>query len=98
MAQNHWLSYLLYFQRYVAVFTTEKEGFQCLVQTLDLRYKIPSAKYFSNIAIPVLYEKTRELVSANVANTRYFSATADMWSSSVMEQYLSYSMHFIDDN
>ena len=79
-------------------FTTEKKGFWRLIQTLDTRYEIPSAKYFSNIAIPALYEKTRDLVSSNVANARYFSATADMWSSSVMEPHLSYSVHIIDDN
>jgi len=46
------------------IYTAGKEGFRRLVDTLDLRYEIPSAKYFSNVAIPALYEKTRERVAA----------------------------------
>ena len=79
------------------IYTTEKEGFCRLVATLDPRYEMPSAKYFSNTAIPALFEKTRERVVAEITGAKYFSATTDMWSSSTMEPYLSYSIHFIDD-
>ena len=61
--------------------TTEKDGFQRFIATLDPRYDIPSAKYMSGTAIPALYEKTREQVASDI-----------------MEPYLSYSIHFIDDN
>jgi len=44
----------------------EKEGFGCLLFTLDPRYEIPSTKYFSSVAIPSLYEKTREKVAAEI--------------------------------
>ena len=79
------------------IYTTEKEGFRRLVETLDPRYEMPSAKYFSNTAIPALFEKTREKVVGEITSAKYFSATTDMWSSSTMEPYLSYSVHFIDD-
>ena len=80
------------------IYTTKKDGFQCFVATLDPRYDIPSAKYMSGTAIPALYEKTREQVASDINKARYFVATTDMWSSSTMEPYLSYSIHFIDDN
>ena len=80
------------------IYTSEKEGFHRLVDTLDPRYEIPSAKYFSNVAIPALYEKTRERVAAEITSAHYFSSTTDMWSSSTMEPYLSYSVHFIDND
>jgi len=48
--------------------------------------------------ILVLYEKTRERVAAEITSAHYFSSTTDMWSSSTMEPYLSYSVHFIDND
>ena len=80
------------------IYTTEKVGFRRLVETLDPRYEMPSAKYFSNTAIPALFEKTRERVVAEVTSARYYSSTTDMWTSSTMEPYLSYSIHFIDSD
>ena len=80
------------------IYTTKKKGFRRLVETLDPRYEIPSAKYFSNTAIPALFEKTRERVVTEITSAKYFSATTDMWSSSTMEPYLSYSVHFIDND
>ena len=78
------------------IYTTEKDGFRRLIETLDPRYDIPSAKYMSSTAIPALYEKIREQVASDITNAKYFAATTDMWSSSTMEPYLSYSIHFID--
>ena len=70
------------------VYAVDKEGFRRLVETLNLRYEMPSAEYFSNIAIPVLFEKTRERVVSEITSAKYFLATADMWSSSTMEPEL----------
>ena len=42
------------------IYTTEKDGFWRLIETLDPRYDISSAKYMSGTAIPALYEKIRE--------------------------------------
>ena len=69
------------------IYTMEKVGFRRLVETLDPRYEMPSAKYFSNIAIPALFEKTREWVVAEVTSARYYSSTTDMWTSSTMEPH-----------
>ena len=80
------------------IYTVEKEGFRRLTYTLDSKYEIPSAKYFSSVAIPALYEKTRETVAVEVQSAYYFSSTTDMWSSSTMEPYLSYTVHFITND
>ena len=50
------------------IYTTEKKGFRNLVLTLDPKYEMPSAKYFSNTAIPALYEKTRERVVSEITS------------------------------
>ena len=80
------------------IYTVEKEGFRRLTYTLDSKYEIPSAKYFSSVAIPALYEKTRETVAVEVQSAYYFSSITDMWSSSTMEPYLSYTVHFITND
>ena len=36
------------------IYTTEKDGFRRLIETLDPRYDIPSGKYMSGTAIPAL--------------------------------------------
>ena len=82
----------------LSIYTVEKEGFRRLTYTLDSKYEIPSAKYFSSVAIPALYEKTRETVAVEVQSAYYFSSTTDMWSSSTMEPYLSYTVHFITND
>jgi len=48
--------------------------------------------------MPALYEKTRERIASDINKAKYFAATTDMWSSSTMEPYLSYSIYFIDNN
>ena len=80
------------------IYTVEKEGFRRLTYTLDSKYEIPSAKYFSSVAIPALYEKTRETVAVEIQSAYYFSSITDMWSSSTMEPYFSYTMHFITND
>ena len=70
----------------------EKKGFRLLVERLDPQYDLPSSKYFSNTAIPGLFEKTKENVFANLQIAEYVSATMDMWSS---ELYLCFTLHYI---
>lgn len=78
------------------IYSVEKEGFQRLVSTLDRKYELPGRKYFSQTAIPRLYADTRDTVMAELKSISWFSATTDMWSSRTMEPYMSYTVHFID--
>ena len=76
----------------------EKEGFKALVKNLDPRYELPSRKYMSKKAIPDFYSKTRASVKSQISTTKYFAATTDIWSSSKMEPYLSYTLHYVSQD
>lgn len=78
------------------IYTVDKSGFKKLLNDFDPKYELPSRKYFSQQAIPKLYNKTKEGVLQQLQNAEFFSATSDMWSSNTMEPYMSYTVHFID--
>ncbi len=79
------------------LYSVEKDGFRRLIQVLDSRYELPGRKYFSQVAIPQLYSRTRDSVLDELKNLKYFSATTDLWSSSTMEPYISLTVHFITE-
>ena len=58
---------------------------------------MPTMSYFSWIAIPALYHEVREELQAKLksADMDHFSGTTDLWSSSAMEPYLSYMIHYV---
>ena len=67
-----------------------------------MKYEVPSQKYFSQSALPVLYAKTQETVSNKLEEVKgggYFAATTE-WSSAISEHepYNSYTVHFINHN
>ena len=76
----------------------EKEGFKTLVKKLDPQYELPTRKYMSKKAIPDLYSVTRESVKSQISTADFFAATTDIWSSSTMEPYLSYTLHHIAED
>lgn len=78
--------------------TVEKEGFRSLVHALDSQYQLPSRKYLSKKAIPGLYSTRREKAQAKLRKADFFAATTDLWSSTTMEPYLSYTVHFITED
>ncbi len=82
----------------VPLYTVEKDGFRRMIKTLDPRYVIPSRKYFSQTAIPNLYQQHRAKLEVDLATVPHFAATTDMWSSRSMEPYLSLTVHFISDD
>lgn len=79
------------------IHTVEKKGFKKLLIVLDKRYQIPSCNYFSQVAIPQLYEQCRKVVQAEfgVRKIEYFSSTTDLWSSRTTEPYISLTVHYI---
>ncbi|XP_077403110.1 E3 SUMO-protein ligase ZBED1-like isoform X1 [Vanacampus margaritifer] len=82
----------------IALNTVEKEGFKQMVRTLDHRYEVPSRKYFSQVAIPNLYQKHKAKLETDLGAVRYFAATTDMWFSRTMEPYFGMTVHFISDD
>ena len=77
--------------------TVEKGGFKQMIKMLDPRYELQSRKYFSQVAIPNLYQKNRAKLETELATVPHFAATTDMWSSHTMEPYLSLTVHFISE-
>lgn len=75
-----------------------KPGFTSLINTLDKRYSIPSHTYFSQVAIPELYNKCKQSVAAELKSSEFFAATTDMWSSRTAEPYQSLTVHFITED
>ena len=71
-----------------------KEGFKTLVP----HYELPSRKYMSKKPIPDLYSVMKVSVKSQISTTEYFAATRNIWSSSTMEPYLSYRLHYISQD
>ena len=72
--------------------------FRDFVSKLDPRYNPPNRKYFSEIAIPAKYNEIKADVISSMKRAKYFSCTADGWSSCTTEPYLSLTVHFITDD
>ena len=79
------------------IYTGEKTGFQRMLKCFDSQYQLPSRKYFSETAIPKLYNEVKERVVADLSQVKHFAATTDMWSSETGQPLLSYTVHFIDN-
>ena len=60
----------------------DKPAFREMLEKFDPQYEPPSRKYLSD----------------EVQGATFFSATTDLWSSSASQPYLSYTVHFINDN
>ncbi|XP_071845427.1 E3 SUMO-protein ligase ZBED1-like [Apostichopus japonicus] len=81
------------------IYSVEKRGFKEMIRTFDPRYELPSRKYFTQTAIPKLYNKTKEAIKEELGKeVDFFSATSDLWSSRRMEPYMSLTAHYIDSN
>ncbi|KAI2661570.1 E3 SUMO-protein ligase ZBED1 [Labeo rohita] len=44
------------------IYSVEKRGFNHMLKVLDARYVVPSRKYFADVALPHLYNTTREKI------------------------------------
>lgn len=75
----------------------EKDSFKYFIKALQPNYQVPSRKTISNVRIPLLYDKTREIVEKTI-NNRYISLTTDCWTSISMEPYISLTAHIINDD
>lgn len=69
--------------------TVEKDGFRKLIKVLDPKYELPGRKYFSQTALPQLYEEYGGKLEIQLKNVKYFATTTDLWSSHTSEPYLS---------
>lgn len=75
--------------------TVETGSFKKMLTTLDKQYEVPGRKFFTQKAIPELYNKVRGEVISVVKNADYYALTTDMWSSRDMTPYMSLTAHFM---
>ena len=80
------------------VYTVQKDGFKSMIKRFDPKYEIPSQSHFSRTAIPALYTATKEKVAKQQSGISFFASTTDIWSSIGMKPYISFTVHFINDN
>ena len=82
----------------VPINTVTKEGFKNMISLLDKWYVKPSRNYFSQVAIPELYEKCKTQFETELSQVEYYTATTDLWSSWTTEPYISLTVHFINED
>lgn len=80
------------------IYSVEKRGFQQLIKVLDPRYKPPSRKYFKDVALPHLYNLTRQKVATELKGVDFYAATTDLWSSRTMQPYMSLTVHYVSES
>ncbi|XP_067934678.1 E3 SUMO-protein ligase ZBED1-like [Watersipora subatra] len=80
----------------VSIYTVDKPSFRNMLAALEPRFQCPSRKFFSNTAIPALYNSMKSELVSQVNNLSAFSITTDGWSSIAGDPYMSLSIHFID--
>ena len=100
MADTHLSCDSLYSQGDDASLSKTSQPFEksSRLKRFDPQYEPPSRKYLSGTAIPAIYEQTRSSVATEVQGADFYKATTVLWSSSVSQPYLSYTVHFINDD
>ncbi len=76
----------------------EDQGFRRLIAHMDQRYTLPSRRYFSDVALPEIYNAVSAHVHSLInAEVRYISFTTDIWSADVSPiSMLSLTAQYID--
>ncbi len=75
--------------------TVEKPAFKSMLQKFDKQYELPGKTYFSETAVPKMYNTVKTSIKMELKNVDYFSATTDMWSSVNMTPYMSLTVHYL---
>lgn len=78
--------------------TVENDGFRHMMRILEPRYDIPSRRYFTDKAIPAMYEETRAKVENALVSAERVGLTCDGWTSRATESYLTVTVHFVNND
>ena len=76
----------------------ENSGFKNLVNVLEPRYTIPSRQYFSDRAMPELYQSVKSSVQRELADASSVAITTDGWTSRATESYITITSSHIDSD
>ncbi|XP_049416948.1 E3 SUMO-protein ligase ZBED1-like [Epinephelus fuscoguttatus] len=75
----------------------ENEGFICMLQTAEPRYAMPSRKFFTETAVPQLYQETKRKVASALTKTTRVALTCDAWTSRATQSFVTFTAHYITD-
>ncbi|KAI7804933.1 putative zinc finger BED domain-containing protein 1-like [Triplophysa rosa] len=78
--------------------TVEKTAFKEMLQNFDKQYELPGKTYISKTAIPNLYREVKDATLQDLKGIDFFSATTDMWSSTNMIPYMSFTVHYLSSD
>ena len=78
--------------------TVERQGFKSMVSKLNPKYNLPSCKHFCEKEIPSLYTSVKSDISSELEMMTFYSATTDLWTCRATRPYLSYTIHFMNEN
>ena len=59
------------------------------MEVLKPRYKLPSRRYFAEVAIPDIYRGVRDAMLESLEQVDYISCTTDIWSSVAQDSMVS---------
>lgn len=75
----------------------ENRGFRELVNHLEPRLVMPSRKILANDVIPQMYNDVLHAVKTKLNNSQFVALTTDLWSSVSNDDYLSLTVHYLDE-
>jgi zinc finger BED domain-containing protein 1 (E3 SUMO-protein ligase ZBED1) len=81
------------------IYTVSKASFVNMLQVFEPRYKLPHRKYFSQTAIPKLYNDTFDAVQLELQTAKSIWLTCDGWTSNgAFDPYWTVTSHFINED
>ena len=83
----------------IPIYTVEKLGFKELVKKWNCKYELPGRNFSMYKEIPRLYTETREAVVEQLSGpNKYFSCTTDLWTSRVLDAYMTITVQMITES
>nr|XP_054592988.1 E3 SUMO-protein ligase ZBED1-like [Nothobranchius furzeri] len=71
-------------------------GFREMLRVLEPRYNLPSRTYFTETAVPALYNETKAKLETAVSAAPAVALTSDGWTSRATQSFLTVTVHYID--
>ena len=77
--------------------TVEGVGFRRLINSMELRYTIPSRKHFTETVFLKMYDVAKSNLQSEINQIENIAITHDMWTSANTESYDTTTCHYITD-
>lgn len=61
------------------------------------RFELPSRSYFSKKLTQNIYDEVHGIIKLELESAEFYAGTTDMWSSRTTDPYMSFTVHWIDD-